>query len=107
MIIVWRGNGLVGLIPLLGFPVFGVVAGILLMEWQRKIAKVLPFFDDQFAGFTAFIVMVFACFCGGLLCYLLGRGWRRKGGNHDVYFIPIDHLGLIASLASGSFLFLI
>jgi hypothetical protein len=102
--IVWRGNGGIGLIPLLGVPILSVIVGTLLMDQQRRIARVLPFFDDQAAGFTALTLMVLGCFLGGLLTYMMGKGWNRMGGTHDVYFIPIDFLGFIVWAGSGSFL---
>jgi hypothetical protein len=107
MIIGWRGKGILGLIPLLGVPILSVFVGIVLMDRQRKIAKLLPFFNDQVAGFTALGLVVLGCFCGSLICFALGRRWNREGGKHDVYFIPIEYFGLAAIIGSGSFMLLI
>jgi hypothetical protein len=101
MIIVWRGKGILGLIPLIGVPILSTILATMLMDQQRKIARVLPFFDDQVAGFTVMAAILVGWFAGGLICFLLGRRWNRDNDFHHIYFVPVQYLGLASSVASG------
>ena len=99
MIVIWRGKGIFGLIPLIGIPTIALIAAVLLIENQHGIAKHLPFFTERVAGFLLLIAMLGGWFGGGFVCFLLGRRWNQHENFHHVYFIPIQYLGLASCLA--------
>lgn len=83
MIIIWRGNGIIALIPLMSFPIAGTILAAVLMNYQHRIARRLPFFDMDVAGVCALTIVAAATFTGGLICYRLGKSWNRNGDYHE------------------------
>lgn len=83
MLFVWRGWGLLALVPT--FLPLASCAG--LMDWNPMWAMI------------CFGVSLFA---GGLACRHYGKKWNQGTGIHMMYFIPLEIWGWIYIIMGGT-----
>src|SRR5262245_27974013 len=94
MIFVWRGKGLLALLPLFGIPALLILPSAIAIDQQQAIAQSFPFFTVRVASVLMIAAILVGWFAGGAVCFLLGLRWNWEENNHHLFFVPVQYLGL-------------